>query len=114
MRAFLSTWMNKKHWPIRAAAAACLLACGLLWSLHRRYGVTEIRHGESPAYLPVASLQPTDDDWPSMFGVSGDGTSPRAGLPRDGSGSYVPEWHIALRDPANGGPCVWGNLVVTP
>lgn len=113
MPSLVTIFLSLKKWPMRATIAACLLLCGFAWSLYRHYSVTEIRYAESLSFLPVASIRPAADDWPGVGGPSGDGTCTRMELPRESSAPYGPAWHTALPGPATGGPCVWGNIVVT-
>src|SRR5262245_9749262 len=98
----------------RVSLAACLLACGLAWAVHRQLDVEEIHLADSPRNLPLAILRPTDDDWPGAFGAAGLGRCARDRLPAELGVSSRLTWQVPITGTGEAGASVWGDLVVIP
>jgi outer membrane protein assembly factor BamB len=65
-------------------------------------------------YSTLLSLQMTiavAEDWPEWRGPRGDGTSAEKGLPTRWSSTENVAWKVALPEPGNSTPVVWGNRV---
>lgn len=50
-------------------------------------------------------------DWPQWRGAQGDGSSEEKGLPTHWSSTENVAWKVALPEPGNSTPVVWGNRV---
>ena len=65
-------------------------------------------------FIPIFFMQLSESlvgDWPQWRGTKGDGSSEEKGPPTHWSSSENVAWKVALPEPGNSTPVVWGNRV---